>query len=165
VTFHAGFLPHDQADADFKKLLERLRQVSDLFADYGLELGLETGQETGETLSQFLEVLDRPNVGVNFDPANIILYDKGDPLDALRTLSPWLRQCHIKDATRTKKPGVWGEEVATGTGQVDWPGFFRVLREVGYNGYLAIEREAGKQRLQDIRAARQHIEKIAPSVQ
>ena len=160
VTFHAGFLPHDQADPDFKKLLERLRQVADLFAEYGLELGLETGQETGETLSQFLEVLDRPNVGVNFDPANMILYDKGDPLEALRLLSPWLRQCHIKDAKRTKKTGTWGEEVATGTGEVDWNGFFGVLREVGYNGYLAIEREAGTQRLEDIRAARQHIAKL-----
>jgi len=160
VTFHAGFLPHDQTDPQFKKLLDRLRQVADLFGEFGLELGLETGQETAETLSEFLELVDRPNIGVNFDPANMILYDKGDPINALRTLGVWLKQCHIKDANRTKKPGTWGEEVPAGTGQVDWSAFFRALREVGFAGYLAIEREAGNQRLQDIQTARQFVERL-----
>ena len=160
VTFHAGFLPHDPKDPEFKKLLERLRQVADLFAEFGLQLGLETGQETAENLGDFLETLERPNVGVNFDPANMILYEKGDPIAALRTLAPWLRQCHIKDATRTKKPGSWGDEVTVGTGEVDWPAFFRALREVGFSGYLSIEREAGQQRLQDIQTAREFIERI-----
>jgi L-ribulose-5-phosphate 3-epimerase len=160
VTFHAGFLPHDQKDPEFTKLLDRLRQVADLFAEFGLDLGLETGQETAEALTEFLEVLERPNVGVNFDPANMILYDKGDPTEALRTLGPWLRQCHIKDANRTRKPGAWGDEVATGTGQVDWAAFFRALREVGFTGYLAIEREAGQQRLQDIQTGCQFIERV-----
>jgi len=137
-----------------------LRQVADLFAESGLELGLETGQETAETLSEFLEMVDRPNVGVNFDPANMILYEKGDPIAALRALGPWLKQCHIKDANRTKKSGTWGEEVPAGTGQVDWPAFFRALAEVGFFGYLAIEREAGNQRLQDIQTARNFIERL-----
>ncbi len=160
VTFHAGFLPHDQTDPEFRQLLDRLREVADLFARFALDLGLETGQETAEALSEFLEILDRPNVGVNFDPANMILYDKGDPIEALRTLGSWLRQCHIKDATRTKNAGTWGEEVAAGSGQVDWPAFFRTLREVGFSDYLAIEREAGNQRLQDIRTAKQFVETL-----
>jgi sugar phosphate isomerase/epimerase len=108
--------------------------VADLFAEFGLDLGLETGQETAEALSEFLETLERPNVGVNFDPANMILYDKGDPIEALRTLGPWLKQCHIKDANRTRKTGTWGDEVAVGSGEVDWPSFFRALREVGFYG-------------------------------
>ena len=162
VTFHAGFLPHDQNDPSFKKLMDRLREVADLFAEYDLDLGLETGQETAETLNEFLETLDRPNVGVNFDPANMILYDKGDPIEALRTLAPWLRQCHIKDATRTKKPGTWGEEVTSGTGEVNWREFFQALNQIGYSGYLAIEREAGTQRLQDIRAGRQYMLRRSP---
>src|SRR5439155_9107035 len=62
VTFHAGFLPHDPNDPGFKKLLERLRQMADLFAEFGLQLGLETGQETAESLNDFLEILERPNV-------------------------------------------------------------------------------------------------------
>jgi sugar phosphate isomerase/epimerase len=164
VTFHAGFLPHDQKDPEFKKLLDRLRQVADLFAEFGLQLGLETGQETAESLNDFLDILERPNVGVNFDPANMILYDKGDPIEALRTLAPWLRQCHIKDATPTKKTGTWGEEVAVGTGEVDWTAFFRALREVGFSGNLSIEREAGQQRLQDIKTAREFVERIGNKV-
>ena len=154
VTFHAGFLPHQESDPDFEKLLQRMIQVADLFAARQIRLGLETGQETADTLVQFLTKLNRPNVGVNFDPANMILYDKGNPIDALNTLSPWLEQCHIKDAKKTLEPGTWGEEVVVGTGEVDWQAFLQTLHAINYSGYFAIEREAGEQRVQDIRAAR-----------
>jgi sugar phosphate isomerase/epimerase len=96
-------------------------------------------------------------VGVNFDPANMILYDKGDPIDALKTLAPYLKQCHIKDANRTTQPGEWGEEVQTGTGQVDWKAFLSALDGLGYDGVFAIEREAGEQRVEDILAAKKYI--------
>jgi sugar phosphate isomerase/epimerase len=160
VTFHAGFLPHAEEDPSFQKLLDRIARVADLFAAQGIALGFETGQETADTLAAFLTKLNRPNVGVNFDPANMILYDKGDPIAALRTLGPWLKQCHIKDANRTKAPGTWGEEVVAGTGQVDWPAFFRTLGELGFRGNLCIEREAGMQRVADITAARQLVERL-----
>lgn len=160
VTFHAGFLPHDPKDPDYAKLRQRLLQVAELFAERGIDLALETGQETADTLRAFLEDLHRNNVGVNFDPANMILYDKGDPITALRTLSPWLKQCHIKDAKKTKQPGTWGEEVVVGTGEVAWREFFEVLEQRGFNGYCAIEREAGNQRVQDIRAARTFIQSL-----
>ena len=159
VTFHAGFLPHDERDAGFVKLRDRLRQVADAFAAEGVDLGLETGQETADALKHFLQVLDRRNVGVNFDPANMILYEKGDPIAALETLAPWLKQCHIKDARRTKRSGTWGDEVVVGTGEVDWRSFFGVLDRIGYKGDLCIEREAGNQRVEDIRAAREYLEK------
>jgi L-ribulose-5-phosphate 3-epimerase len=125
-----------------------------------MTIGLETGQEAAATMAGFLKKLDRPNVGVNFDPANMILYDKGDPVAALRTLGPWLKQCHLKDAVRTKTPGTWGEEVRFGTGQVDWKAFFQALATVGFKGNLCIEREAGSQRVADIRAAREYVEKL-----
>jgi L-ribulose-5-phosphate 3-epimerase len=161
VTFHAGFLPHEESDPSFAKLLDRIARVADLFAAQKIDLGFETGQETADTLAAFLTKLGRPNVGVNFDPANMILYDKGDPIAALRVLGPWLKQCHIKDANRTKVTGTWGEEVAAGTGQVDWPAFFRTLGELKFTGPLSIEREAGMQRVADITAARQLVEKLA----
>ena len=160
VTFHAGFLPEDTGSAEFRKLSDRLAALADLYGEQGLSLGLETGQETAEHLALFLEKLGRPNVGVNFDPANLILYDKGDPLQALRVLAPFLMQCHVKDATRTTTPGTWGEEVAVGSGQVDWTRFFQTLNEVNYQGDLAIEREAGQQRLEDILTARRHVESL-----
>lgn len=160
VTFHAGFLPHEESDPTFAKLQGRLRQIADLFASKNMSVAFETGQEEATTLAAFLGKLDRKNVGVNFDPANMLLYDKGDPVAAVRTLGPWLKQCHIKDAVRTKTPGTWGEEVATGTGQVDWKGFFAALDAVGFKGNLCIEREAGTRRVADIRAAREYVLKL-----
>jgi L-ribulose-5-phosphate 3-epimerase len=160
ITFHAGFLPHDPRDPSFAKLLKRIRQVAQLFADQGITLAFETGQEMAATLRAFLETLNCPNVGVNFDPANMILYDQGDPIAALRVLAPWIKQCHIKDAIRTRQPGRWGEEVAVGTGEVNWKAFIQALREIGFHGYLAIEREAGNQRVADICTARKHIENL-----
>ena len=154
VTFHAGFLPHDEKDPNFAKLLRRLAETADVFKAANISLGLETGQETAPVLAQLLRKLKRPNVGVNFDPANMILYDKGDPIAALRTLGPWIRAVHIKDARRTKVPGTWGEEVTVGTGEVDWKAFFAMLRELNYTGDFVIEREAGNQRVADIRTAR-----------
>ncbi len=85
----------------------------------------------------------------------MILYDKGNPVEALRVLSPWLQQVHIKDARRTKIPGTWGMEVAAGFGKVDWPVFFAALRELNFTGNLVIEREAGEQRVTDIITARE----------
>jgi sugar phosphate isomerase/epimerase len=160
VTFHAGFLPHEPDDPRLQTLFRRVSLVADLFAAKDMDLGFETGQETAETLGAFLEKLGKPHVGVNFDPANMILYDKGEPIGALQALGPWLKQCHIKDAVKTKTPGVWGEEVPVGSGQVDWPAFLRVLDKLGFQGNLAIEREAGEQRVTDICAARQYLEKI-----
>jgi len=160
VTFHAGFLPHDESDPEFEKLQHRIRLVADLFAARGLDLAFETGQETAETLKSFLEKLGRANVGVNFDPANMLLYDKGNPIEALRTLGPWVKQCHLKDAIRTRSPGTWGQEVPVGAGQVDWPAFFGLLRQLGFNGALAIEREAGSQRVEDIRTAKLFIQQL-----
>jgi L-ribulose-5-phosphate 3-epimerase len=161
VTFHAGFLPHEESDPNFAKLKQRLGQTADIFQARGVALGLETGQETSSVLFDVLHKLARPNVGVNFDPANMLLYDKGDPIVALRKLGHWVRQVHVKDARRTKVPGTWGEEVVAGTGEVDWPVFFATLRQMGFQGDLCIEREAGVQRVADIRAARELVEKVS----
>lgn len=157
VTLHAGFLPEEESNPAYDKLHDRIIQIADLYADHGIDIGFETGQEDAQTLKAFLEKLDKPSVGVNFDPANMILYDKGDPILALATLAPFIKQCHIKDATRTKTPGEWGAEVTTGQGEVDWKGFFKTLEEINYTGNLAIEREAGEQRIADIKTAKEYV--------
>jgi sugar phosphate isomerase/epimerase len=161
VTFHAGFLPHEETDPNFAKMLRRLSETADVFKAAKIALALETGQETAPVLVQLLQKLKRRNVGVNFDPANMILYDKGNPIAALRVLGPWIRQVHIKDARRTKKPGTWGEEVAAGTGEVDWQAFFATLRELNYKGDFVVEREAGTQRVADIRTAKEMVAGMA----
>ncbi len=160
VTFHAGFLPEESARAAFQKVQGRLRQIADHFAARGIALGLETGQEKVDTLAAFLKALERKNVGVNFDPANIILYGSGDPVAAVKVLLPWVRQCHVKDAVRTKTPGTWGEEVALGKGQVDWKTILETLDASGFAGPLCIEREAGHARVAEIRQAREQLERL-----
>lgn len=159
VTFHAGFLPHEESDPSFAKLVGRIRQIADLFAVQGMSIALETGQEAPQTMATFLKKLERKNVGVNLDPANLILYDKGDPVEAVKVLGSWVKQVHVKDAVRTRTPGTWGEEVVVGTGQVNWKAFFQNLQAVKFTGNLCIEREAGKQRVADIKVAKQFVEK------
>ena len=159
VTFHAGFLPPDESHPIFAKMLQRLDVVADIFMVQNILLGLETGQETAPELAGLLHQLNHPNIGVNFDPANMILYDKGDPVKALHILAPWIRQVHIKDARRTKIPGTWGSEVTVGTGEVDWRAFFSTFKHVIFNVNLAIEREYGNNRIGDIRTAREVVER------
>jgi L-ribulose-5-phosphate 3-epimerase len=153
VTIHAGFLPHEDSDPEFEKMVGRLREVADLFAAKRINLGFETGQETAQALAQLLTALERPNVRVNFDPANMILYAKGDPIEAVRVLGPWIGQVHIKDARATKVRGTWGEEVPVGKGEVNWNAFCATLDDVNFTGDLVIEREAGNDRVADIRTA------------
>lgn len=152
VTFHAGFLPHESGDPLRAIMIDRLRTVHDIFAESGVRVALETGQESAETLRELLKELALPHLGVNFDPANMILYCMGNPVDALLTLAPWVRQIHLKDAVQASTPGEWGAEVPIGSGEVDWPAFFRVVREKNLGGDLCIEREAGEDRVGDIKS-------------
>lgn len=155
VTFHAGFVPHDRTDPDFEKMIYRLTTVAEIFASSGITLGLETGQETAAELATLLDALKCPNVVVNFDPANMLLYGKGDPIHAVRILAPWIYQVHVKDANPSNTPGQWGSEMTVGTGTVDWPAFFAALDAANFKGNLVIEREAGTTRVADIRSARE----------
>lgn len=161
VTFHAGFLPHDERGpgaGERHTMVMRLRELAAVFATWSVKVALETGQEDARTLIAVLNDLGKPVVGVNFDPANMILYGMGDPVSALRSLAPWVRQVHIKDAKASREAASWGAEVAVGTGEVDWPGFFRVLKEQDVDVDLVIEREAGHSRIDDVKRARPLIE-------
>lgn len=151
LMLHAGFLP-EPGDPDRKPFLDTLTKVSELASAKGITIGFETGQETADLLRRTLDDLKCPNLKVNFDPANMILYDKGDPLRAVEILGPDIRSVHVKDANRTKVPGTWGDEVPLGKGQVDIRKFVKTLKKVGYRGSLCIEREVGnqEQRVADI---------------
>ena len=130
--------------------MARVREVAAIFAGHGVDLLMETGQEPAEELRSFLEDLNAANVHVNFDPANMILYGAGDPIEAVRVLREHIRHVHVKDATASARPGVdWGEEVPFGSGQVGASRFLAALKEIGYAGPLAIEREAGIDRMGD----------------
>ena len=152
LTLHFGFL--DMADADaVAKMAGRVKALADAAAEKNVQLLMETGQETAAELRRFLEELSHPALGVNFDPANMILYDKGDPTEAVQTLAGWIKHVHIKDAVRTQTPGTWGAEVPWSTGRVGGAEFLKALKKIGFTGALAIEREAGEDRLGDIKTA------------
>ena len=152
VTFHAGFIPHEEGMLR-DKLFARLRTLSELFAGFGSRIAFETGQESAATLSAALDALGDARIGVNFDPANMILYGMGDPVAAVRHLAPRVVQVHVKDALPSTVRGQWGSEVRVGTGAVNWAAFLTALDELPQPLHLAIEREAGEDRVSDIRAA------------
>lgn len=151
IMLHAGFLP-EPGTPDRKPFLDTLANVSQLAAEKNITVAFETGQETADLLRLTLDELRCPNLKVNFDPANVVLYDKGDPLKAVDVLGPDIRSVHVKDAIRTTVPGSWGAEVPLGKGQVNIREFIKRLKKVGYRGPLCIEREVGnqQQRISDI---------------
>ena len=150
MLFHAGFLDESNPAA-YAAYVERVSFVRDACARAGVQLLLESGQETAEDLARFLR--DVPGLYVNFDPANMILYGKGRPMEALETLVPWIRKIHVKDADATAVPGTWGTERPWGEGQVGGAAFIDALNGLGFTGNLTIEREGGDDRAGDIARA------------
>ena len=143
MSTHAGFLDESNPKA-FKKYVERVTWMRNECRKYGVELILESGQETAEDLAAFMPKV--PGVGINFDPANMILYAKGKPLEALKVLYPWIKQVHVKDACETKVPGTWGTEVPWGQGEVGGKAFVAELEALGYKGNYVVEFEADGKR-------------------
>lgn len=142
VGVHLGFVPHDRADPTYEEVLAVTRQVCDHCASQGQALHLETGQEPADVLLGFLQEVDRPNLFVNFDPANMILYGCGEPIPALERLGAHVRSVHCKDAKWSDQPReTWGQEMPLGAGDVGMEAFLRTLDKIGYTGPLTIERE------------------------
>ena len=152
LSFHAGFIDHNDAEG-YQKFCTRMRGLADAALEKKVVLLMETGQETAQDLRSCLEELDHPALSVNFDPANMILYGKGDPIEAVKILAPWIKHVHIKDATASNAPDEWGAEVPWGDGEVEGGKFIQTLDEIGFSGTLAIEREAGETRADDIKLA------------
>lgn len=151
---HAGFLDESNPKA-FSNYLARVLWIRDTCAKNDVTLILETGQETADALVSFLQYV--PGVFVNFDPANMILYAKGEPMAAVRKLYPWIMQVHVKDGCLAKKSGEWGEEVPWGMGEVGGRRFIEELERLGFKGNYVIEREGGKNRVADIVMAKDRL--------
>lgn len=142
IALHVGFVPHDTTAPDYQQVLDVTRELCDYAAQNDQALHLETGQETAEGLLQFIRDVQRDNLFINFDPANMILYGTGQPLEALKMVGEYVRSVHCKDGTWSDKPGeTWGQEVPLGEGDVDMEGYLKTLKEIGYSGPLTIERE------------------------
>ncbi|OUT63651.1 MAG: Fe-S cluster assembly protein HesB [Rhodopirellula sp. TMED11] len=142
VALHLGFIPHDPEASLFKEVVAVTAQLCDHCKANGQYLHLETGQETAAGLMDFIAAVGRDNLKINFDPANMILYGTGQPIEALKAVAPHVRSVHCKDGTWSDQPGqTWGQEVALGEGDVDIRKYLQTLKEIGYEGPLTIERE------------------------
>lgn len=142
VGLHIGFIPHDPRDPLRAEVVAVAREICDHCAGNGQRLHLETGQETADALLEFITDVGRDNLFVNFDPANMILYGSGEPIEALRKVGRFVRSVHCKDGRWSDRPGeTWGAETPLGEGDVGMENFLRTLAEIGYEGPLTIERE------------------------
>lgn len=142
VALHVGFVPHDQKHPLYKQVVAVTQEVCDHVRQHGQALHLETGQEPADALLQFIGDVGRDNLFINFDPANMILYGSGEPIEALRKVGHLVRSVHCKDGTWARRPGQeWGAEVPLGEGAVGMENYLRTLDEIGYAGPLTIERE------------------------
>src|SRR3954465_4207575 len=160
LSAHAGFIPPSSGEK-YGTMVERLNDLAALLEKDGTSLLMETGQEHASELLQFLNDIRSRNLCVNFDPANMLLYGAGDPIEAIGILGRHINHVHVKDAKESDQPGVnWGTEVPLGTGEVNIPEFVTALREVGYRGPLVIERESGTNRVADVQAAIESLRKV-----
>ena len=146
VALHLGFVPHDQGDSLYQEVVTVTRDLCDHCRSNGQNLHLETGQETAAALLGFLEQVDRDDLFINFDPANMILYGSGEPIEALQMVGKYVRSIHCKDAKWAARPGQeWGAEVPLGEGDVGVENYLRTLDRLGYTGPLTVEREISQE--------------------
>ena len=161
VQTHCGFLPEDPNDPVYKETVAVLRDLAGHLKTNGQNFRYETGQETPITLVRTIEDVGFDNQGVNFDLANLILYGKANPVDAIETLAPYIQGIHAKDGLWPTDPKNLGKEVPIGKGKVDFPRIIARLKELGYRGAVTIEREiSGQQQTEDVRAAKLFLEKL-----
>jgi len=161
VQTHCGFLPEDPNDPVYKETVAVLRDLAGFCKANGQNFRYETGQETPITLVRTIQDVGLDNQGVNFDLANLILYGKANPVDAIEILAPYVQGIHAKDGLWPTNPKELGKEVPIGKGKVDFPRIIARLKELHYRGAVTIEREiSGPRQTEDVRSAKLFLEKL-----
>lgn len=148
IITHAGFLPENACDPQFMPMVVCITEIAEYCKKLGIEFWFETGQETPVTLLRFIETVGTGNLGINLDPANLLLYGKGNPIDALHVFGKYVRNIHVKDGMAPTNGNFLGEERQVGQGMVDFPRFIRTLKQIGFDGEYIIEREIGEETAQ-----------------
>jgi sugar phosphate isomerase/epimerase len=154
ITTHVGFIPEDPNDPRYVGTLDALKEIAGYCANLGLLFCFETGQETPVTLLRTIEDIGSDNLGINLDPANLLLYGKANPVDALDVFGKYVRGVHAKDGEYPTNGRELGKEKPLGEGRVDFPRLVPKLKSYGFQGALTIEREiSGPQQIEDIKRA------------
>lgn len=165
VQTHCGFLPEDPADPLYPEVVKAIREVAQHCAGNGQMFLMETGQETPTTMSRAIMDVNQPNLGVGLDTANLILYGKANPSDAVDIIGPHVRSIHAKDGRWPTDPMKLGEEVLIGEGLVDFKTVFTKLHRLGYAGAVTIEREiSGPQQIADVKEEKVYLERVLAGV-
>lgn len=165
VQTHCGFIPEDPSDPLYPQAVEAIREVASICQGNGQYFLMETGQETPTTMSRMLRDVAMPNLAVGLDTANLILYGKANPVDAVDILGPHIRSIHAKDGRWPTDPSKLGEEVLIGKGLVNFKEVFTKLHRLGYAGAVTIEREtSGPQQIEDVRQEKVYLENILRDV-
>jgi L-ribulose-5-phosphate 3-epimerase len=161
VQTHCGFLPENPRDPLYQPTVEAIREVTIHCAGNGQDFLMETGQETPTTMSRAIMDVNQPNLGVGLDTANLILYGKANPVDAVDMIGPHVRSVHAKDGMWPTDPMKLGKEVLIGTGRVDFLQVFSKLQKLGYQGAITIEREtSGPQQMEDVKHEKLYLERV-----
>jgi sugar phosphate isomerase/epimerase len=165
VQTHCGFIPEDPADPLYPGAVEAIRTVAQHCQDNGQHFLMETGQETPTTMARTIRDAAMPNLAVGLDTANLILYGKANPVDAVDILGPHVRSIHAKDGRWPTNPSELGEEVLIGKGLVDFKAVFTRLHQIGYAGAVTIEREtSGPRQVEDVRQEKTYLERVIQEV-
>lgn len=152
IITHCGFIPENMTDAQYQPVVDAIKEVAQYCEQKGVEFWFETGQETPIVMLRTIERVGTLNLGINLDPANLILYGKGNPVDSLDVFGQYIRNIHVKDGLYPTNGNQLGLEVPAGEGKVNFPELLRKLQGLGYTGELIIEREiSGEQQSTDIR--------------
>jgi L-ribulose-5-phosphate 3-epimerase len=161
VQTHCGFIPENPNDTVYKETVAAMREVVGYCKRNGQNFRYETGQETPITLVRAIQDVGLDNQGVNFDLANLILYGKANPVDAIELLGPYVQGIHAKDGLWPTNPKELGQEVPIGKGKVDFPRIIARLKEMNYRGAVTIEREiSGPRQVEDVRASKAYLETL-----
>lgn len=165
VITHMGFIPENPNDPNFNSFCVAVRTVSEYLKKNGQNLLFETGQETPVTMLRCFEKVGTDNLFVNLDTANVILYGKANPVDALDVFGKYVRNIHAKDGFYPTNGHDLGEEVRIGDGKADFERLFKKLKELDYHRYVTIEREIdGNKQTEDIIYAKKYLEDIIKNV-
>jgi L-ribulose-5-phosphate 3-epimerase len=166
IQTHCGFIPENPSDPLYEEAVLAIRELAEHCAGNGQSFLMETGQETPTTVLRAIKDVDKPNLGVGLDTANLILYGKANPVDAVDILGPHIRSVHAKDGKWPTDPGKLGQEVLIGNGLVDFKQVFTKLYSLGYKGAISIEREtSGPKQIEDVKQEKIYLEHILSQIQ
>lgn len=165
VQTHCGFIPEDPTDTLYPQAVAAIRTVAEHCHANGQYFLMETGQETPTTMSRMIRDANLPNLAVGLDTANLILYGKANPVDAVDIIGTQVRSVHAKDGKWPTDPSKLGEEVLIGQGLVDFKTVFTKLHKLGYTGAVTIEREtSGPQQIEDVKNEKKYLQRILDEV-